>query len=83
MCADPSTPAGPPGQTLSSSPEDQLNRYQAEADIEGTWRVTDCMTGLPAASNGKDLIRLAKQDAQDLARELNDSEREGRPSPLL
>lgn len=63
--------------------EDRKNRYHAEAEAGGTWRVTDLMTGLPAASNGRDLVRLSREDAEDIAHEPNDSERDGRPSPLL
>ncbi|MGZ2385096.1 hypothetical protein ACVIDN_006520 [Rhizobium brockwellii] len=43
----------------------------------------DTLTGLPAATNGKDLVQLRKRDADEIAEELNSCERRGTASPLL
>jgi hypothetical protein len=58
-------------------------RYEATPDADGAWRVVDLLTGMPAASNGRDFVRLARRDAEDIAQELNACERDGLPSPLL
>lgn len=58
-------------------------RYQVTGDGSAKWQVLDSITGLPAATNGRDLVQLDKRDAEDLADELNDCEGKGRPSPLL
>jgi len=57
-------------------------RYEAIAGEDG-WLVVDRLSGLPAASNGRDFIKLRKTDARDISDELNNCEREGKPSPLL
>jgi hypothetical protein len=57
-------------------------RYQAQR-LEETWRVIDRMTDLPAASNGRDLEELSKEDALEIAAELNRCEAAGSASPLL
>jgi hypothetical protein len=58
-------------------------RYQALQDVDGSWQVIDTVTGLPAASNGRDLVKLLKRDAKELAEELESCERQGGASPLL
>ena len=58
-------------------------RYDAVEDPDGTWQVIDLMTGLPAASNGRDFIQLRKADAEELSDELNRFERAGNQSPLI
>jgi hypothetical protein len=58
-------------------------RYEVHPDSTCTWQIVDCLTGLPAASNGRDLVQLSKTDAKDIADELNSCEEEGRPNPLL
>jgi hypothetical protein len=58
------------------------DRYRVEPD-GGSWTVMDTLTGLPAATNGKDLVQLRKRDADEIAEELNGCERRGTASPLL
>jgi len=58
-------------------------RYQVTVDAGDTWQVIDTMTNLPAASNGREFVRLGKKDAQYLADELNACGAEGRESPLV
>lgn len=58
------------------------DRYQAIPGEDG-WTVMDRLSGLPAASNGRDFIKLRRTDARDISNELNNCEREGKPSPLL
>ena len=48
-----------------------------------SWSVIDTLSGLPAASNGRDFVGLRKSDAKDIADELNRCESEGADSPLL
>jgi hypothetical protein len=57
-------------------------RYQA-LEFDGTWQVIDRMTGLPAASAGRDFVELCTEDALEIAAELNRCEAEGSPSPLI
>jgi hypothetical protein len=47
------------------------------------WSIIDLFTSLPAATNGKDLAGLEREDAEDIARELNRSLIEGKGSPLV
>ena len=53
-------------------------RYEARLDRDGTW-----ITDLPAASNGRDLVMLRKDDANEMAADLNRCETEGSQSPLF
>jgi hypothetical protein len=78
--------AGP--QMYSSVParagrSDGTSRYAVGQEPEGTWRILDTMTGLPAATNGRDLVGLQEIDALEIAAELNRCEESGCPSPLL
>jgi hypothetical protein len=57
-------------------------RYQA-LEFDGKWQVIDRMTDLPAASAGRDFVELCKDDALEIAAELNRCEAEGSPSPLI
>ena len=57
-------------------------RYKISPGEEG-WTVMDMLSGLPAASNGRDFIKLRKADAREISDELNNCEKEGAPSPLL
>jgi hypothetical protein len=61
----------------------QAMRYQAQQADHGLWAVMDMSTGLPASSNGRDLVELARRDAEELAEELESCERNGEASPLL
>ena len=45
--------------------------------------VADSFTDLPAASNGRELVKLRKDDAKYIAAELNRCDSEGSASPLL
>jgi len=58
-------------------------RYEARLDRDGTWMVADSFTDLPAASNGRDLVMLRKDDANEMAADLNRCETEGSQSPLF
>jgi hypothetical protein len=60
----------------------ELPRYAIRRDAPDRWTIVDTLTGLPAASNGRDLMGLAKPDAQDIADELNQSVDQGR-DPLI
>jgi hypothetical protein len=57
-------------------------RYEIRREHSGRWTVVDSMTALPAASNGRDLIGLSREDARDIADELNRSIAQGR-DPLI
>ncbi|QFY61047.1 hypothetical protein FZ934_11860 [Rhizobium grahamii] len=61
---------------------EELPRYQVRREMPGGWSVIDTFTSLPAATDGRDLVGLSKQDAEDIAAELNDSAAEGR-DPLV
>jgi hypothetical protein len=58
-------------------------RYAIRAQTDGMWSIIDLFTSLPAATNGKDLAGLEREDAEDIARELNRSLIEGKDSPLV
>jgi hypothetical protein len=59
-----------------------VGRYQAQ-EYDGTWQIIDSVTNLPAASAGRDFVKLCKSDAVDIATELNRCEAEGTTSPLI
>ena len=61
---------------------EELPRYEIRPETNGRWTVVDTLTLLPAATDGRDFIGLAKEDARDIADELNRSYREGR-DPLI
>jgi|UPI00055A5075 hypothetical protein len=61
---------------------EDLPRYEIRAETTGRWTVVDTLTLLPAATDGRDLTGLAKEDARDIADELNRSCAEGR-DPLI
>jgi hypothetical protein len=46
-------------------------RYGLRQERSGLWTVIDEMTGLPAASDGRDLTGLDAEDARDIAEALN------------
>jgi hypothetical protein len=60
-------------------------RYQARRDMahRGLWQVTDTLTGLPAASDGKDFVNLSRSDARDIADALETYLNEGKEPPLV
>ncbi|KQV83821.1 hypothetical protein [Rhizobium sp. Root1220] len=62
--------------------EEQLPRYEVRQQPGGRWAVIDTLTSLPAATDGRDLVGLDRQDAEDIARELNSSEADG-VDPLI
>ncbi|MBO9196205.1 hypothetical protein J5277_19045 [Rhizobium sp. 16-449-1b] len=61
---------------------DEPLRYEIRREPSGRWTVVDSMTALPAASDGRDLIGLSREDARDIADELNRSIAQGR-DPLI
>lgn len=73
-----------PRRTHSGKPVrvDGASRYEVVLELSG-WSVIDTLSGLPAASNGRDFVGLRKSDAKDIADELNRCESEGADSPLL
>ena len=68
---------------FSIVPSSSPSRYEIREDVEETWRVIDTMSGLPAATNARDLVQLGRRVAVDRAWDLNKSEDQGRDSPLL
>lgn len=58
-------------------------RYDLRQEKDGTWTVLDVITRLPAASDGRDLTGLDRNDARDIADTLNRDDRAGRKSPLV
>ena len=58
-------------------------RYEVREDVGETWQIVDTASGLPAATDGRDFVQLARRDAEELAKELNECEEGGRSSPLL
>ncbi|MDM9622503.1 hypothetical protein [Rhizobium sp. S96] len=56
---------------------ENLPRYEVFQEFPGRWAVMDTMTSLPAATDGRDLVGLTKQDAEDIAKELNSSDAQG------
>lgn len=58
-------------------------RYSLRQETNGTWTVVDIITGLPAASDGRDLTGLERDDATDIADALNSDYLAGRESPLV
>jgi hypothetical protein len=81
MCSE--RKGDPPAHRQDDKSGKDEKRYEVAADVDDTWQVIDTMTHLPAASNGREFVRLGKQDAEDLADELNTCEAEGRASPLV
>lgn len=61
----------------------QENRYEIRQESNGCWTVLDVLTGLPAASDGRDLTGLGKDDARDIAYALNEDVARHRDSPLV
>ncbi|MEA3533811.1 hypothetical protein [Rhizobium sp. CC-YZS058] len=57
-------------------------RYAVRRQHGDRFAVIDEQTGLPAASDGRDLVGLAREDAEDIADVLNRSE-DSRSSPLV
>ncbi len=58
-------------------------RYGIRQDRDGSWTVIDTLTQLPAASDGRDLVKLEKMDAEDIAETLNEDFSRDRKSPLV
>jgi len=58
-------------------------RYDIRQEKNGLWTVFDILTGLPAASDGRDLANLEREDAKDIADHLNREHIGRRRSPLL
>ncbi|MDQ0318932.1 hypothetical protein QO002_001070 [Pararhizobium capsulatum DSM 1112] len=61
----------------------QENRYEIQQERDGSWTVLDTLTGLPAASDGRDLTKLDQNDARDIADVLNEDALCHRDSPLV
>lgn len=61
----------------------QEKRYEIRQESNGCWTVMDMLTGLPAASDGRDLTGLGKDDASDIAYALNEDVARHRSSPLV
>ncbi|WP_244477516.1 MULTISPECIES: hypothetical protein [unclassified Rhizobium] len=61
----------------------QEKRYEIRQESNGCWTVVDVLTGLPAASDGRDLTGLGKDDASDIAYALNEDVSRHRDSPLV
>ncbi|MBW9117573.1 hypothetical protein JNB88_28530 [Rhizobium cauense] len=61
---------------------ENLPRYEVHQEPRGGWMIVDTLTSLPAATDGRDLIGLAREDAEDIAHELNLGEAQGR-DPLI
>lgn len=61
---------------------DEPLRYEIRREASGRWTVVDSMTSLPAATDGRDLVGLSREDARDIADELNRSVAQGR-DPLI
>ena len=56
-------------------------RYGVRQERNAAWTVVDEVTGLPAASDGRDLTGLSLEDARDIADALNrELRRRGRNS---
>lgn len=72
---------------VNSNPDKTLpgddRRYVASEGDGGAWQVVDTATGLPAATNGKDIVQLHQRDAEEIADELNRCDAEDGKSPLL
>lgn len=58
-------------------------RYEVRQERNGLWAVIDEVTGLPAASDGRDLTGLDREDARDIADVLNRDDRSKRRSSLV
>ena len=58
-------------------------RYDLRQEKNGTWSVIDVITHLPAASDGRDLSGLDRDDARDIMEVLNRDHLAGRKSPLV
>ena len=58
-------------------------RYDLRQEKNGTWTVIDTITGVPAASDGRDLTGLDQEDARDIMEALNRDHLAGRKSPLV
>jgi len=60
-------------------------RYETRHDVDchGRWVVIDTLTGLPAASDGRDFVNLTQSDAADIAEALNAYLSEGKDPPLV
>lgn len=61
---------------------DELQRYEIRREGPDRWTVVDTLTSLPAATDGREFVGLAKEDARDIADELNRSVAKGR-DPLI
>lgn len=77
MSSDPKVTGEP------TAPKPAEARYEVREDVDETWQIVDTASGLPAATDGRDLVQLARIDADELAKELNECEDGGRESPLL
>lgn len=61
----------------------QEKRYEIRQERDGFWTVVDTLTGLPAASDGRDLTKLDRDDARDIASALNRDIAARKDSPLV
>ena len=58
-------------------------RYGLRQERNGSWTIVDLITRVPAASDGRDLTGLDRQDAQDIMDVLNRDYLARRKSPLV
>jgi hypothetical protein len=58
-------------------------RYGLKQERNGSWTIVDLITRVPAASDGRDLTGLDRQDAQDIMDVLNRDYLARRKSPLV
>ncbi|KQS95051.1 hypothetical protein ASG50_27400 [Rhizobium sp. Leaf386] len=58
-------------------------RYGLRQERNGSWTIVDLITRVPAASDGRDLAGLDREDAQDIMDVLNRDYLARRKSPLL
>ncbi|KQS89771.1 hypothetical protein ASG68_06180 [Rhizobium sp. Leaf453] len=58
-------------------------RYGLRQERNGSWTIVDLITRVPAASDGRDLAGLDREDAQDIMDVLNRDYLARRKSPLV
>ena len=83
MCSEPTDSGNFFANNSEEVPQVDDRRYRAERVDDNSWRVIDQITGVVAASDGRDMAEMCEEDARDLANELNHCEEIGLPSPLL
>ncbi len=58
-------------------------RYGLRQERNGSWTIVDLITRVPAASDGRDLTGLDREDAKDIMDVLNRDYLARRKSPLV